>query len=61
MTSATVGTHDQDRTGVGPEPNVVYPRLLKLPDDVRPEDVGGPWGYGELIEALSTIRNTSVT
>jgi len=35
-----------------PEPNVVYPRLVEAAGRCPPEDVGGPWGYGDLIEAL---------
>jgi len=35
-----------------PEPNVVYPRLIEAAGRCPPEDVGGPWGYGDLIEAL---------
>ncbi len=35
-----------------PEPNVAYPRLIEAAGRCPPEDVGGPWGYGALIEAL---------
>jgi hypothetical protein len=35
-----------------PEPNVAYPRLIEASGRCPPEDVGGPWGYDELIEAL---------
>jgi hypothetical protein len=35
-----------------PEPNVAYPRLIEAAGRCPPEDVGGPWGYSELIEAL---------
>ncbi len=35
-----------------PEPNVAYPRLIEAAGRCPPEDVGGPWGYGDLIEAL---------
>ena len=35
-----------------PEPGVVYPRLIEASGRCPPEDVGGPWGYGDLIEAL---------
>jgi hypothetical protein len=35
-----------------PEPNVAYPRLIEAVGRCPPEDVGGPWGYAELIEAL---------
>lgn len=35
-----------------PEPDVAYPRLIEAAGRCPPEDVGGPWGYGEMIEAL---------
>ena len=35
-----------------PEPDVAYPRLIKPAGRCPPEDVGGPWGYADLIEAL---------
>ena len=35
-----------------PEPNVAYPRLIEAAGRCPPEDVGGPWGYADLIEAL---------
>jgi len=35
-----------------PEPNVAYPRLIEAAGRCPPEDVGGPWGYRDLIEAL---------
>ena len=35
-----------------PEPDVAYPRLIEASGRCPPEDVGGPWGYGDLIEAL---------
>jgi hypothetical protein len=34
------------------EPGVIYPRLLKAEGRCPPEDVGGPWGYAEFLEAL---------
>lgn len=34
------------------EPGVLYPRLIKVAGRCPPEDSGGPWGYGELVEAL---------
>ncbi len=35
-----------------PEPGIVYPRLIEASGRCPPEDVGGPWGYGEMLEAL---------
>ena len=40
-----------------PEPNVVYPRLVEAAGRCPPEDVGGPWGYGDLIEALDDPKH----
>ena len=34
------------------EPDAVYPRLIEASGGCPPEDVGGPWGYGETLEAL---------
>ena len=34
------------------EPDAVYPRLIEASGRCPPEDVGGPWGYGEMLEAL---------
>ena len=34
------------------ELDVVYPRLIEASGRCPPEDVGGPWGYGEMLEAL---------
>ncbi|MDD2676925.1 MAG: plasmid pRiA4b ORF-3 family protein [Methylacidiphilaceae bacterium] len=36
-----------------PVPGVVYPRLTKAAGRCPLEDVGGPWGYAELLAALS--------
>jgi len=35
------------------EPGVLYPRLIDAKGRCPPEDVGGPWGYGEFLEALA--------
>ncbi len=35
-----------------PENDVLYPRLIDASGRCPPEDVGGPWGYGEMLEAL---------
>jgi hypothetical protein len=34
-------------------PGVAYPRLLEATGRCPPEDIGGPWGYGELLEAIA--------
>ena len=36
-----------------PEPDVAYPRLIEASGRCPPEDVGGPWGYAEMLEALA--------
>jgi hypothetical protein len=33
--------------------NIAYPRLIEATGRCPPEDVGGPWGYDELLEALA--------
>ncbi|GLS22446.1 hypothetical protein GCM10007874_54640 [Labrys miyagiensis] len=38
---------------VDPQPNILYPRLVKAIGRCPPEDVGGPWGYAEFIDALA--------
>jgi len=35
-----------------PEPGVRYPRLIEISGRCPPEDVGGPWGYAEFLEAI---------
>ena len=36
-----------------PEPLTTYPHLLSAQGRCPPEDVGGPWGYAEYLEALA--------
>ena len=36
-----------------PEPQATYPRLLSAKGRCPPEDVGGPWGYAEYLEAMA--------
>jgi Plasmid pRiA4b ORF-3-like protein len=38
---------------IDPEPGILYPRLIEVKGHCPPEDVGGPWGYGELLEAIA--------
>jgi pRiA4b ORF-3-like protein len=34
-------------------PGIVYPRLVEATGRCPPEDVGGPWGYREFLDALA--------
>ena len=36
-----------------PQAGEVYPRLVEAEGRCPPDDVGGPWGYAELVEALA--------
>lgn len=38
---------------VEPEPGVAHPRLVDAKGRCPPEDVGGPWGYAEYLEAIA--------
>ncbi len=40
-----------------PEPGVAYPRLLAASGRCPPEDVGGPWGYAEYLEAMANSKH----
>jgi hypothetical protein len=43
---------------VGPaSPGVVYPRLIEGARHGPPEDVGGPWGYIEFLEAIADPKH----
>ncbi len=42
---------------VDPEPGVLYPRLLEASQRCPPEDVGGPPGYAEALEAINNPRH----
>ena len=35
------------------EPDTAYPRLIAAKGRCPPEDVGGPWGYADYIEAIA--------
>jgi Plasmid pRiA4b ORF-3-like protein len=37
---------------INPELGQIYPRLIEATGRCPPEDVGGPWGYAELLEAI---------
>jgi Plasmid pRiA4b ORF-3-like protein len=37
---------------IDPEPGVLYPRLIEAAGRCPPEDVGGPWGYADLLDAI---------
>jgi Plasmid pRiA4b ORF-3-like protein len=36
-----------------PAPGAAYPRLIEASGRCPPEDVGGPWGYAEYVEAMA--------
>ena len=38
---------------IDPEPGVLYPRLIDAKGHCPPEDVGGPGGYAEFLEAIA--------
>jgi Plasmid pRiA4b ORF-3-like protein len=38
-------------------PGIAYPRLVEATGRCPPEDVGGPWGYAELLEAIADPRH----
>ena len=40
-----------------PVPGVIYPRLIEAVGRCPPEDVGGPWGYAEFLEAISDPKH----
>ncbi|OYV41440.1 MAG: hypothetical protein B7Z80_01660 [Rhodospirillales bacterium 20-64-7] len=40
-----------------PLPDVLYPRLIEASGRCPPEDVGGPWGYAEFLEALANPKH----
>ena len=35
------------------EPGIAYPRLVDAVGACPPEDSGGPWGYGDFLEAIA--------
>jgi hypothetical protein len=40
-----------------PEPGILYPRLIEVAGRCPPEDVGGPWGYAEFLDALNDPKH----
>ena len=38
---------------ISADTNIAYPRLIEASGRCPPEDVGGPWGYDEMLEALA--------
>jgi Plasmid pRiA4b ORF-3-like protein len=38
-------------------PGVDYPRLVEGARRGPPEEVGGPWGYGEFLEAIADPKH----
>lgn len=40
-----------------PQPGIAYPRLIEAVGRCPPEDVGGPWGYAELLEAIADPKH----
>jgi hypothetical protein len=38
-------------------PGVAYPRLVKAAGRCPPEDVGGPWGYADLLQAIDDPKH----
>ena len=39
-----------------PEPGVLYPRLVEVLGRCSPEDCGGPFGYAELLDAITNPK-----
>lgn len=42
---------------VDPSLGVLYPRLIEATGRCPPEDVGGPWGYAEFLEAMADPKH----
>jgi hypothetical protein len=42
---------------IDPEPGILYPRLIEAKGRCPPEDIGGPWGYAEFLEAISDPKH----
>jgi hypothetical protein len=42
---------------IDPEPGALYPRLIEASGCCPPEDIGGPWGYAEFLEAVGNPKH----
>lgn len=42
---------------IDPEPGALYPRLIEASGRCPPEDIGGPWGYAEYLEAIGNPKH----
>ena len=42
---------------IDPEPSTLYPRLIEAKGHCPPEDIGGPWGYAEFLEAIADPKH----
>ena len=42
-----------------PSPASLYPFLIDATGRCPPEDVGGPWGYAEFLEAIGNPKHES--
>ena len=40
-----------------PRPALRYPRLIEATARCPPEDVGGPWGYRDILDAIADPNN----
>jgi len=38
-------------------PGIAYPRLIEATGRCPPEDIGGPWGYGDFLEAIADPKH----
>jgi hypothetical protein len=42
---------------IDPELGALYPRLIEASGRCPPEDIGGPWGYIEFLEAIGNPKH----
>ena len=42
---------------IDPEPGMLYPRLIEAKGRCPPEDIGGPWGYAEFLDAIADPKH----